>query len=99
MVATALAVKERYGEHVRCVFVGPCVAKKAEILDPQVPAVIDEVLTLTSCDRVFAARGVDPARRRAGDFDPPHAGQARIYPIPGGLLESAGIGDGMLDPD
>ena len=33
-----------------------------------------------------------------GDFDPPHAGKARIYPIPGGMLESAGIGDGILDP-
>ena len=33
MVATALAVKEAYGQDVRCVFVGPCVAKKAEILD------------------------------------------------------------------
>ena len=32
------------------------------------------------------------------DFDPPHAGKARIYPIPGGMLESAGIGDGILDP-
>jgi len=28
MVATALAVKARYGQHVRCVFIGPCVAKK-----------------------------------------------------------------------
>ena len=24
--------------------------------------------------------------------------QARIYPIPGGLFESAGIGDGIRDP-
>ena len=98
MVATALAVKERYGSHVRCVFVGPCVAKKAEILDPEVAGVIDEVLTLTELEQVFAARGVDPAKAEPGDFDPPHAGTARIYPIPGGLFDSAGIGDGLRDP-
>jgi two-component system NtrC family sensor kinase len=98
MVATALAVKKRYGQDVRCVFIGPCVAKKAEILDSQIVGVIDEVLTLAETRRVLAARGVDPARAPASDFDPPHAGKARIYPIPGGLLESAGIGDGILDP-
>jgi two-component system NtrC family sensor kinase len=98
MVATALAVKRRYGQHVRCVFIGPCVAKKAEVLDGQIVGVIDEVLTLAETQRVLAARGVDPARAPSSDLDPPHAGKARIYPIPGGFLESAGIGDGILDP-
>ncbi len=98
MVATALAVKERYGRQVRCVFIGPCVAKKSEIIDPQVASVVDDVLTLPELERVLAARGVDPAQAAAGDFDPPHAGKARIYPIPGGLFDSAGIGDGLLDP-
>ncbi len=98
MVATALAVKERYGEQVRCVFIGPCVAKKAEVLDPEVDGVIDEVLTLTELERVFAARNVDLHKAESGDFDPPHAGSARIYPIPGGLFDSAGIGDGLRDP-
>ncbi len=98
MVATALAVKERYGNGVRCVFIGPCVAKKAEIVDPEVDGAIDEVLTLTELERVFTARGVDLAKAEPGDFDPPHAGTARIYPIPGGLFDSAGIGDGLRDP-
>ena len=98
MVATALAVKQRYGQHVRCVFIGPCVAKKAEILDPEVVGVIDEVLTLVELERVLAARGIDPVLAPASDFDPPYAGKARVYPIPGGMLESAGIGDGIFDP-
>lgn len=98
MVATALAVKKLYGQHVHCIFIGPCVAKKAEIRDPEVVGVVDEVLTLVELERVFMARGVDPAKTRPSDFDPPHAGKGRIYPIPGGMLESAGIGDGMLDP-
>ena len=98
MVATGLAVKQHYGAHVHCVFVGPCVAKKAEILDPQIGAVIDEVLTLDELPAVLHARGVDLSLSRESDVDPPLAGNARIYPIPGGMLESAGIGDGVLDP-
>ncbi len=98
MVATASAVKERYGRNVRCVFIGPCVAKKAEILDPEVAGAIEQVLTLTEVDSVLAARGVELQRAAAADFDPPHAGSARIYPIPGGLFDSAGIGDGLRDP-
>jgi len=98
MVAAGLAVKEIYGEHVRCVFIGPCVAKKSEMLDPEVVGVIDEVLTLAELDKVLAARGIDLAIAPVDDFDPPYAGLGRIYPIPGGMLESAGIGDGILDP-
>ncbi len=98
MVATALAVKRRYGQDVRCVFIGPCVAKKAEILDPEIVGVVDEVLTLDEVHRVLAARGADPALAPPKDFDPPYAGTARIYPVPGGMFESAGIGDGVMDP-
>ena len=99
MVATALAVKELYGDDVRCVFVGPCVAKKAEARDPQLEPVIDEVLTLQEAHRLLAARGVDPAKAAAAAWDEPAAGRARVFPLPGGLLESAGMDRGMLDPD
>ncbi len=98
MMATALAVRKRYGPDVRCVFIGPCVAKKAEVLDPEVEGIVDEVLTLAEARSLLTAQGVDPSQAPAADFDPPYAGTGRIYPIPGGLLESAGIGDGILDP-
>jgi len=98
MVATALAVRQRYGADMPCVFVGPCVAKKAEILDEHVAGVVEEVLTFDELQSVFTSRDMDLAVMPESDFDPPHAGQARIYPIPGGMLESAGIGDGLLDP-
>ena len=99
MVATALAVKELYGEDVRCVFVGPCVAKKAEARDAGVPRVIDEVLTLQEAHKLLAERGVDPATAAPAGWDEPVAGRARVFPLPGGLLESAGLDRGMLDPE
>jgi len=99
MVATALAVRERYGDDVRCVFVGPCVAKKAEARDPDVPAVVDEVLTLQEAHRLLADRRVDVTRAGESVWDEPVAGKARVFPLPGGLLESADLDRGILDPD
>jgi nitrogen-specific signal transduction histidine kinase/NAD-dependent dihydropyrimidine dehydrogenase PreA subunit len=99
MVATALAMKRLYGEDVRCVFVGPCVAKKAEARDPLLPPVIDEVLTLQEAHRLLAARGVDPDKAEESRWDAPAAGRARVFPLPGGLLDAAGMDRGMLDPD
>ena len=99
MVATALAVKARYGQHVRCVFIGPCVAKKSEARNPEVVGVVDEVLTLTEAQTVLTARGVDLAQTAPSDFDPPLAGNARMFPVPGGMLESARLGGGILDPE
>ena len=91
MIATALAVKELHGDDVRCVFVGPCVAKKAEARDAGLPQVIDEVLTLQEAHRVLAERGVDVAAAAEAGWDEPAAGRARVFPLPGGLLESAGL--------
>jgi len=81
------------------VFVGPCVAKKAEARDPQLEKVIDEVLTLQEAHRLLAGRGADPARAAEAEWDAPAAGRARVFPLPGGLLESAGLDRGLLDPD
>jgi nitrogen-specific signal transduction histidine kinase/NAD-dependent dihydropyrimidine dehydrogenase PreA subunit len=98
MVATALAVRRLYGEDVRCVFVGPCVAKKAEARDPEVAGAVDEVLTLQEAQRLLAERKADIAAAPAA-WDAPAAGRARVFPLPGGLLESAGLDRGILDPD
>jgi signal transduction histidine kinase/iron only hydrogenase large subunit-like protein len=99
MIATAMAVKELFGDDVRCVFVGPCIAKKAEARDAAVPHVIDEVLTIQEAHKVLATRGADPATAAPAPWDEPAAGRARVFPLPGGLLESAGLDRGMLDPD
>ena len=80
-------------------FVGPCVAKKAEARDEAVPQVIDEVLTLQEARRLLADRRVDVARAAAAPWDEPAAGRARAFPLPGGLLQSADLDHGILDPD
>lgn len=98
MVATALAVKRAYGEAMRCVFIGPCVAKKAEARDPAVPPVVDEVLTVQETRQLLSARGVEAGSVPEAAFDPPVAGRARVFPLPGGLVASAGLEADIADP-
>jgi two-component system NtrC family sensor kinase len=99
MVATARAVRVLYGADVRTVFIGPCVAKKLEALDPQLDGEIDEVLTFQELHRLFDQRRIAIEGAAATEFDPPRAGHARVFPLVGGLLDSAGLEHGLLDPE
>ncbi|MBN2338783.1 MAG: 4Fe-4S dicluster domain-containing protein [Acidobacteria bacterium] len=97
MIAIAEEVHEIYGEGVRCVFIGPCIAKKVEARDPLLPRVVDEVLTFTEIRRLFAQRGIEPESAAPSAADPPQAGPGRAFPLVGGLLISAGLESDPLD--
>lgn len=99
MVASALAVKKEHGNEVRCVFIGPCVAKKLEARDPTSPQVVDEVLTFQELRRLMLQRSVSLATSPASWFDPPAAGLGRVFPLVGGLLRTAGIERDPLQPE
>jgi signal transduction histidine kinase/iron only hydrogenase large subunit-like protein len=96
MIAVGRAIRQRLGAGVRVVFVGPCIAKKAEIRDPFVQGIVDAVLTYEELLGMFEAAGVDPARELPGAFDGPPARLGRSIPIAGGLLRTAGIDADIL---
>ena len=91
MVAMGRVVRRCYGEEVKTVFIGPCTAKKVEMLDPEVSDAVDEVLTFAELKELWKHLGIDPARTEPAGFDPPHAYLGRLYPVSGGLLRSAGL--------
>jgi two-component system NtrC family sensor kinase len=91
MIATARAIRRRFGAGVRVVFIGPCIAKKAEIKDPFVQGNVDAVLTYEELLSLFAAAGVDPKNEAPSSFDGPSAFLGRSIPISGGLLRAAGF--------
>ena len=99
MIAAGKVVRERYGSDALCVFIGPCVAKKLEVLDENVAGVVDEALTFDELHRLFDEAGVDPAREEETEFDPPRAHLGQIYPVSGGLLKSAGISSDVMDEE
>jgi len=91
MAAAALVARRLHGAELKTVFIGPCVAKKAEALDTGV----DAALTLSELDRIFREKG-EALKMVPSDFDPPHAGKGRLYAIGRGLLQSAGIPEDLL---
>ena len=97
MVAVGRAIHHRHGPDVRVVFIGPCIAKKNEIRDPDVAGDVDEVLTYKELMRMCADVGIDPDALPESGFDGPRSHLARSFPISGGLLKSAGLSQDILD--
>ncbi len=90
MVAMSRVVRERFGTDTKIVFIGPCIAKKAE--SPE----IDEALTFTELREMFTGRGIDAQNVIPVDFDPPKGGRGAIFPVARGLLQTARISDNAI---
>jgi iron only hydrogenase large subunit-like protein/uncharacterized Fe-S cluster-containing protein len=89
MVAHARWLKERLGGDVKVVFIGPCVAKKAEAERPECRDV-DLVLTFEELGEWLRDEQVYLSSCEESEFD--EAGSAaRLYPLPDGALRTAGM--------
>ncbi len=96
MVAMARVLRHDLGEDLKTVFIGPCVGKKNASIDP-VHRELDAVLTFAELRQMFASRGIDPETTPTDDsFDPPVGGVGTVFPIPGGLLQTAGLTEDLL---
>jgi iron only hydrogenase large subunit-like protein/nitrogen-specific signal transduction histidine kinase len=91
MVAMTRIVRKKYGIGTRVVFIGPCIAKKAESDE------IDEAITFRELRALFKENKIRPDRVAATDFDPPHAGKGAIFPVSRGLLQTANISEDLLN--
>ncbi|OPZ97798.1 MAG: Sensor protein ZraS [Bacteroidetes bacterium ADurb.Bin408] len=91
MVATARVAKKLYGTDVKVVFIGPCVAKKAESDE------VDDALTFIELKQLFKINNILPDNVPLSDFDGPHSGKGAIFPISRGLLQSVNKTDDIID--
>jgi iron only hydrogenase large subunit-like protein len=57
MLAHAQLIKKARGAETRVVFIGPCVAKKAEAEKPESGSLVDCVLTFENCSSGWAGKG------------------------------------------
>ncbi len=93
-MALADVVKQIYGDTSKLVFVGPCVAKKAE------SEKFDEVLTFKELRDLFGVKNISPNSENIKEFDPPFSGKGAYFPINHGLLKSIdraeGLGEGEV---
>lgn len=86
MIACGRAVKRLVPGAVT-VFIGPCVAKKAEAREKDIADAIDFVLTFQEIQDVFAFASIDPERMEEDLRD--HSSRAgRIYAHTGGVSEA-----------
>lgn len=86
MVACARAVKILHPGAVT-VFIGPCLAKKAEAREKDLQGAVDYVLTFKEVQNIFDLLGIRPAEMEESDKD--HSSWAgRIYARSGGVSEA-----------
>lgn len=90
MVAMSRVVRKKYGNDAKIVFIGPCVAKKAESSE------IDEAITFTELRDLLDQMGITASKSSPSDFDSPAGGRGAIFPVTRGLLQTANINDDAI---
>jgi len=82
MIAHGRDIKQRFGD-VYTVFIGPCIAKKAEASEFE--DAIDAVITFKELEEWFAEDGIELDSLEVGIFDTPTTRRGRAFPIGGSL--------------
>lgn len=90
MVAMSRVIRELHGIDTKIVFIGPCIAKKAESSE------IDEAITFTELRDMLADRSITPSNITPAEFDQPLGGRGAIFPVARGLLQTAKISDNAI---
>ena len=82
MNAMARFLRKKYGRKIGIVFIGPCIAKKAENKE------VDEHLTFVEIRKMFSEREIYLSGTGKADFDNPVGGRGAIFPVSRGLLQT-----------
>ncbi len=91
MVALTRYLKAVNKKEIKVVFIGPCIAKKAE------SAEVDEQITFIELRELFKQQGISKGKGLNSDFDPPRAGKGAIFPVSRGLLQTVSSREDELD--
>jgi iron only hydrogenase large subunit-like protein/nitrogen-specific signal transduction histidine kinase len=96
MIATARALRELHGKDLKVVFIGPCIAKKAEARSKPVAGEIDAVLTFPELRQMLGLRNIRPDNVEPCEFDPPHGASGAMFPVSRGILQAADIREDLM---
>ncbi|MBN1656105.1 MAG: 4Fe-4S binding protein [Deltaproteobacteria bacterium] len=99
MIAMARILHHIHGKEMKIVFIGPCVAKKAEARSNKVAGEVDEVLTFSELREMFEKNKVDPQSCEPSNFDPPRPALGAVFPMSSGILRAAGISEDLVTND
>jgi iron only hydrogenase large subunit-like protein len=97
MVACGRGIKRLHPE-AKTVFIGPCIAKKAEAKEEDIRDAVDAVLTFHEVKQIFEATGIDLSQME--DVPSEHSSTGgRIYARTGGVSKSISDTLNHLRPD
>lgn len=97
MVACGRTIKVLHPEAIT-IFIGPCIAKKAEAREKDISDAVDFVLTFQEVQDIFEYAGIDPGKMEESEKD--HSSRAgRIYARTGGVSEAVKGTVERLNPD
>ena len=99
MVAEARVVRRVYGEDVKVVFVGPCIAKKEEAVAAEQSSETDAALTFEEAMNMARDMKLDAKQVASSAFDPPRAGLGALFPLSRGLIQSASLAEDLTTDD
>lgn len=97
MIAHARHIKSKLGDDIKVVFIGPCVAKKAEADREEYQNDIDYVITFDELNELFEEEDINLANFEVSDFDEYPKKDALLYPLSGGLLKTSGFSTDMFE--
>jgi PAS domain S-box-containing protein len=78
------------------IFIGPCVAKKAEAERPELAGAVDVVLTFRELTQWLTEAGIDLNACEESGFDEQAPPDARLFALEGGAVKTAGIAADLL---
>jgi iron only hydrogenase large subunit-like protein/uncharacterized Fe-S cluster-containing protein len=90
MLAHARWLRQRLGPDIRVIFIGPCVAKKAEAERAEHGRAVDVVLTFEELAEWLSQEAISLGACEESQFDET-AVDARRFPLPEGALQTAGM--------
>lgn len=93
MAAHGRMLKQEEGPSTKVVFIGPCLAKKEEMTDPQIAGEIDAVLTFEELQAWLAEDSFMAGKVAETAQEVPQPG--REFPLVGGLFATAGLQEGI----
>lgn len=89
MIAHGKLIREEFGDQVKTVFLGPCIAKKREAeSDSRTLGYIDAVINFTEIEQWLADEHIDILEQEDTAPHNPNPMVNRLYPISSGVLSS-----------
>jgi len=96
MIATANVVRKIYGNEVKVIYIGPCIATKSEALQYEGNSKVDSVLTFVELRELFNEFNINESNLEFSDFDLPFGYKGSLYPISNGILQAAELSEDLL---